>query len=68
MYWYEKISIKWLPNKMKKSIYATFVEKGIENKIMYLHKKIVRIYNNLKNSVTWGGIFKGTWWATETFQ
>jgi len=37
---------------MKKSIYATFVEKGIENKIMYLHKKIVRIYNNLKNSVT----------------
>ena len=33
---------------MKKSIYATFVEKGIENKIMYLHRKIVRIYNNLR--------------------
>ena len=32
---------------MKKSIYATFVDKGIENKIMHLHRKIVRIYYNV---------------------
>lgn len=35
---------------MKKSIYATFVDKGIEINYVFT-RKIVRIYYNLKNSV-----------------